>query len=59
MEPEGPQSIEHPATAGCRVPLRLLSLRGLLVAECLLSSSKSNQEVTETLELFRLTFNAN
>lgn len=59
MEPGGLQSIEHPATAGCGVPPWLLSLRGLLVAECLLSSSKSNQEVTETLELFRLTFNAN
>lgn len=59
MEHGGLLSIEHPATAGCGVPTRLLSLHGLLVAECLLSSSKSNQEVTETLELFRLAFNAN
>lgn len=59
MEPGGLPSFEHPATASCGVPPWLLSLHGLLVAECLLSSSKSNQEVTETLELFRLAFNAN
>lgn len=52
-------SSEDPATAGCRVPGRLPGLHGLLVAECLLFRSKSNQEVAETLELSRLAFNTN